>query len=331
MSAAVDRLAAPLRSLAWFVGVGALVYAGAVVWAGSQATWAAAARLEWTAMAAGTAVASAGYLVRWGRWRWMMRCFGHRVPMGYELRVYLTGLALTSTPAKLGETVRSAFLLRQGVRVSDSLAAFFADRLSDVVGVALLGVLAAAWTGGRLQLLEALAALALAAAFLLRAGVRSSRWLSWMAALQQRGRPGRWLAAAAYPAAAWAQLWAPHRVPGFAAAALLAYGLQALVFSQFVAAVALPLPVPQCVAIYASATLIGAASMVPAGLGVMEAALALQLTQAGAAADAAIAVALLTRVSTLWFGLLLGALALLSIGAEPAAAGPESAREPVDG
>ncbi len=42
--------------------------------------------------------------------------------------------------------------------------------------------------------------------------------------------------------------------------------------------------------------------MVPAGLGVMEAALVLQLTLAGAAPDAAVAVALLTRLSTLWFG-----------------------------
>ena len=327
----MDRPAPPLRSLAVFVGLGALVYIATVVWAGSQATWTAAARLGWVALALGTAVASASYIVRWARWRWMMRCFGHRLPMGYELRVYFTGLALTSTPGKLGETVRSAFLLRHGVRVADSLAAFFADRLSDVIGVALLGAVAAAWAGGRLMLLEGLAALALLLPFVLRAAVRSRRWAGWLAALQQCGRPGRWLAAAAFPAAAWARLWSPTRAPGFAAAALLAYGLQALVFAHFVAAVALPLPLPQCVAIYASATLIGAASMVPAGLGVMEAALALQLTQAGAAADAAVAVALLTRLSTLWFGLLLGALALLSIGAEPAPARSLAIGEAVDG
>ncbi len=327
----MDKLAPLLRSLAVFVGLGALGYLAAVVWAGSDATWAAAARLDAAALVAGTVLASAGYFVRWARWRWMMRSFGHRIPMGHELRVYLSGLALTSSPAKLGETVRSVFLLRHGVRVADSLAAFFADRLADVIGVALLGALAAVWVGGRLPLLEALAALALLLPFVLRAAVRGRRWPAWMAALQQRGRAGRWLAAVAFPAASWARLWSPARLPGFAAAALLAYGLQALVFAHYVAVVALPLPVLQCVAIFASATLIGAASMVPAGLGVMEAALALQLTQAGASADAAVAVALLTRLSTLWFGLLLGALALLSLGAEPAGVPPGRGVEPADG
>lgn len=317
-----NKLAPLLRSLAGFVGLGALGYLAAVVWAGSDATWAAAARLDAAALVAGTAAASAGYFVRWARWRWMMRCLGHRVPMGYELRVYLSGLALTSSPAKLGETVRSVFLTRHGVRVADSLAAFFADRLGDVIGVALLGVLAAAWVGGRLPVLETLAALLLQLSFLLRAGVRGRRWPAWMTALQQRGRAGRWLAAVAFPAASWARLWSPASVPGLVAAALLAYGVQALVFAHFVAVVALPLPVLQCVAIYASATLIGAASMVPAGLGVMEAALALQLMQAGATADAAVAVALLTRLSTLWFGLLLGALSLLSLAIERATVPP---------
>jgi uncharacterized protein (TIRG00374 family) len=116
---------------------------------------------------------------------------------------------------------------------------------------------------------------------------------------------------------AWATVWRPGRVAAYAAVAFCAYGLQALVFAHFVGAVAQPLPVAQCVAIFASATLIGAASMVPAGLGVMEAALVLQLTQAGVAADSALAAALLSRLVTFWFGLLVGAGALLSLGFRP--------------
>ena len=310
------RLVAPSALL---VGAAVLIYVLALAWSGPALTWEAARRLGWPGLLAGTAVASLTYGVRFLRWHFMLRILAHRIPWALNLRVYLSGLGLTSSPGKLGETVRSVFLLPHGVRLPDSLAAFFADRLSDVIGVALLGALAAAGSGQRLPLLEALAAAVLLLSFALRAGVTDPRWAGWVARLGRWGRVWRWLSAASFPALPWASLWAPRQVPVYVAAAVLAYGVQALVFAHFVAIVALPLPVLQCVAIFASATLIGAGSMVPAGLGVMEAALVLQLTLAGATPDAAIAVALLTRLATLWFGLLLGALALLSLARAPRA------------
>jgi uncharacterized protein (TIRG00374 family) len=102
---------------------------------------------------------------------------------------------------------------------------------------------------------------------------------------------------------------------------MAAYGLQAAVFAYYVEAVALSLPVWWCVAIFSSATLLGAVSMVPSGLGVMEAALVVQLTVAGAAPEAAVAAALLTRLSTLWVGVAIGSGALISLGFETRRAG----------
>jgi uncharacterized protein (TIRG00374 family) len=82
-------------------------------------------------------------------------------------------------------------------------------------------------------------------------------------------------------------------------------------------------------AIFASATLIGAASMIPAGLGAMEAALVYQLMAFGVGAPDAIAVAIATRVSTLWCGLLVGSIALLSF-AQAADSDRVTRRKPVD-
>jgi uncharacterized protein (TIRG00374 family) len=63
--------------------------------------------------------------------------------------------------------------------------------------------------------------------------------------------------------------------------------------------------------IFVQATLFGAASMVPAGLGAMEAALVLQLTERGVGYGAAVSLAIAIRLVTLWLGMAIGALSLL--------------------
>lgn len=76
--------------------------------------------------------------------------YGNRMPRARHLAIDLSGLALTATPGKSGETFRYALPLQQGVRVPNSLAAFVADRAGDVLGVCLPGFLAVRMSGPQL-------------------------------------------------------------------------------------------------------------------------------------------------------------------------------------
>ena len=53
--------------------------------------------------------------------------------------------------------------------------------------------------------------------------------------------------------------------------------------------------------------------MIPAGLGAMEAAAVYQLTDAGMSPSDAVAAAIAHRLSTLWFGMVIGVGCLLSM------------------
>lgn len=305
-SALRDRLDKALPVLAGVVALAAAAYLAAAWAVGAEATWEAMVRLGAGGLAAGTLVASATYLVRWWRWRVLLLggAFGRRLPPLACLRIYLAGLALGPTPGKLGETLRSAFLLPWGVRVRESLAAFFADRLSDLIAMATLGVAAAWWLHERAGALELLWWLVVAAALLLCAlGRRMPQWL------QRRRRLARW----ASPVSTWARAWTWPRALACVAAGLVAYATQGLVLAAYVAAVGEALPAARCVLIFASATLLGAASGIPGGLGVMEAALVWQLQQAGVEPGAALAASLLLRLSTLWTAVLIGSFALAGL------------------
>jgi uncharacterized membrane protein YbhN (UPF0104 family) len=305
------RFPFPTAPIAILVGAGALTYVAAIMWSGSAATLEAITRVGLLTMVVGTIIASSAYLVRFARWHALLKWLGHRLPLGFNLRVYLAGLALTASPGKLGETIRSALLLPRGVSLPRSLAAFFADRLSDVIGVALLGSVAGFVVGRRLGLLEAIVLFTLGTSFVARAVIGSRTWQASMAGTDKRSRVRRALTALSLPALAWASVWTMPRALLCTAYACLAYGVQALVFAAYVAAAGQPLPTAQCVAIFASATLIGAASMIPSGLGAMEASLVYQLVDAGVPRASAVATVIGTRASTLWFGLLLGSLMLL--------------------
>jgi glycosyltransferase 2 family protein len=301
--------AAPIAIL---VGAGALLYFAAISWSGSSEMLEVARRLGIGTVVVGTVAASCAYLIRFFRWYRLLAWLGHRLPLLFNLRVYLSGLALTSTPGKLGETFRSALLLSRGVGLPHSLAAFFADRLSDVIGVALLGVLAGWVAAQRQPLLELLALTVIIGSLGVRVLIRSPWWPATLERMNRTGRIGRVLAALALPASAWTYVWSVPRLAFCASCAVLAYGLQALVFAAYLHAAGTPLPPAHAVTIFSSATLIGAASMVPAGLGAMEAALVFQLLDAGVPRGSAVAATIATRASTLWFGMLLGSLMLVT-------------------
>jgi glycosyltransferase 2 family protein len=259
------------------------------------------------------AVSSTAFLWRFGRWAICLCSFGYRLPVGFNLLVYLSGLALTASPGKLGETFRSVLLTGRGVRVRHSLGAFVTDRLSDVLGVCLLGIAAGAMVAGpwpwlltgAFVVLFATSALAAAA---LRHPVSGAMW-HWLAERM------RWLPVRGGKSTldAWATLWAPARSLGFATLAILAYGTQALVFVAICRRAGVPILAPDGIVVFVNATLFGAASFVPGGLGTMEAALVYQLIERGTAEHDAVSIAVAIRLVTLWMGIGLGAVSLFVV------------------
>lgn len=280
---------------------------------GLDGVWVALQRIGGVAFLAGMSVTALSLLVRAWRWRLILLRMGHDLPGWLNLRVYLGGLALSSTPGKVGETSRSLLLHARGVPYPHSLAAFVCDRLSDVVGVATLGSAAALLAGARQPLLEAIALTSLVGSLAVSALWRSDSGLDWMS------RRRHWVARAAAPALAWAGQWRGRALGLYILLAAVAYGLQGMIFATFVGHVHHGLGLAACLAIYVNATLIGAASMVPGGLGTMDAALVLQLHAAGVPIEGALAASIVTRVCTLWFAWMAGIGALLSLGRESAA------------
>ena len=92
-------------------------------------------------LAAALGLAVVNYVLRYLRWAIYLRALDIRVSQSVSASVFVAGLALSITPGKAGELLKSVWLNRRaGVPVSASAPAVVMERLTDVVSVGLLGL-----------------------------------------------------------------------------------------------------------------------------------------------------------------------------------------------
>lgn len=246
------------------------------------------------------------YALRFLRWHLLLTHLGHRIPLGRQALIYLAGFGLAMTPGKLGETVRSAYLVPLGVPLGHSLAAFFTERLADLLIVSLLASLA----------------LAPLLAHPVWFGVVWAGLLALLALLRSRLLPGlaRRLGRGTLAHTADGGAHALHHLLRGRMLCLslllggLAWAGQGLgLWLLLATGGAAPPPWPT-VGSYALSLLAGALSFVPGGLGVTEGTLLWLLQQQGMGITQAATAALIGRGVPLWLGVLAGLVALAVLG-----------------
>lgn len=299
-------------ALSVFVVFGAVCYLIAVLWLGWDETGASLRALGTQSLLLGAVASCTAYGWRYVRWCLLLGAFNIRLYGVRHLAIYLSGLALTATPGKAGETFRSVLLLRDGVRPQHSLAAFLADRGSDVLGVCLLGALVANYLGDAQAWIWGVGVLALFVGTCVFAQLLRQQWFPNCARVwRQQFFLNKSLLFGQGVLSAWAVIWRPGSAILFAFIALVAFGTQALVFAWFCQLLDTGLSMAVSVLIFVRATLFGAASLLPGGLGAMEAALVYQMVGEGVAWNAAVSLAIAIRLVTLWLGMLIGVVALI--------------------
>lgn len=132
----------PVRSISLAIVVTVVMYVGMATLADWEAFGAAVSALPGLLWAQVVALSLLSYLLRFARWHHFIVALGHKVPILRNLEIYLAAFALTLTPGKAGETIRSVYLHPYGVSYPHSIGAFVSERLLDLVAVGALASLA---------------------------------------------------------------------------------------------------------------------------------------------------------------------------------------------
>ncbi len=287
----------PLKPLLLVMGAAATVYAVVLAVFGGSSPLDTLQALGSLAGVQAIALCLLNYLLRGLRWRLWMAHYGRSMKVTEALRLYLAGYTFTPTPGNVGEAARGLLLARNPLSATQSLAIFGAERLADLLSLLVLCLPVAWWLAGLAgpQLLLGLAGLAVMAALVVfsllfrfrHALLLRFAWLreAWICL---ESRPLLWLGLS-----------------------LVAWAAQGVAVWLLCREAGLSLTVLEATGFYALAMVGGALSLLPAGLGGMEAILTVLLVAHGASAGLALGITVQVRLVTLWLAVATGALALV--------------------
>lgn len=244
------------------------------------------------------ALVTVNYGLRFLRWQGYLAVVGIDVPRRASLLVFAAGLSMAISPAKLGEVLKSVLLRdRYGVPVRRSAPVVLAERITDVLGLALVAalagsVLAAGWVA-------ALVAAAACAAALLALRIRALDRIAWLAEARRTTLA----------------LLSPRLAAAMTLLAACSWSFECLAAWVCASGLGLDVSFGQAAVVFAVGTLAGAVSLLPGGLGVAEASMTGLWRAFGAARADAAAATVLVRLATLWFAVGVGLVALALAGA----------------
>ncbi|MFA5950046.1 MAG: lysylphosphatidylglycerol synthase transmembrane domain-containing protein [Hyphomicrobium sp.] len=251
-------------------------------------------------------IASLGaYGFRFLRWRMLLASIGHPTPLGRGFLAYIAGFAFTASPGKAGELLRLRYFGQMGVPHAHGVACFVFERLLDLIVLLMLaGPIAANAPGFGVAM--AFVAVVVAAIVLVAIAATPRKWLQHRLRTSGYRRSARWSRVLLLGISATYQFLPIRRLVPAVLLGLAAWSIQGLGYAAALTWLGISLPWPVLWAVPPAATLIGAASMIPGGIGTTEAATVLLLTHFGADFDRAVLAAIALRLGSMWFAVLVG-------------------------
>lgn len=310
---ATEILARFQRWLAWGIALTALMYLGWSIWVGLPQAMEALSNFELLYYLPVLALTLVNYGLRFWKWHYLLGRLGVRIPVRENLAIFASGLAMVLSPAKAGEVLKPYLVrTRTGVAMAHTIPALVTERLTDGIAVLILAAVGVSTYAGD-HVGAVFVPIGLSAAGLLVL----SHMPTSMAILGLLRRVPKLRAIGGKLEEMYLAMRicvAPVSLLLTLLASLVAWGAECIGYLLVLKGFGVSASLGVCTFLYAFATTAGGAS--PGGLGVADGVLSLLPPELipGLSSANAFGASLLIRLATLWFGVLIGAIALLRVG-----------------
>ena len=298
----MERFQKPLL-LSVIIGIG--LYFGAMFLGDYEATKDSFAKVPAMAWFIIFGLSLVNYVLRYIRWDWYIKDLsGIKIPTKLHLSYYVAGFALSTTPGKAGESVRSFYLKRHGVPFNQSISCLFVERLMDLLTIVILSVLAAYY----FEDYQIFLVITLVLIFGMLPVVHSQTILKFVETkINQFG--GKIAKAGGHLVTlleSSAMLLKNRQLYGGMVIGVIAWGAEGIGFWYTLEVLGQDIDPLMAMSVYGIAVLVGALSFLPGGLGSTELVMGLLLVALGVDNHVAIAATLICRIATLWFAVFMG-------------------------
>jgi len=269
------------------------------------------AKFRWGYLPLILALTFLNYLLRFYKWHYYLGCIGVKIKGIDSLTIFLSGLTMSVTPAKLGEIFKSYLLKRlKGTEISRSIPVVFAERATDMLGLLILAAISFSTFQYGLWVLIIVLAVLLTLIAILQSRRICVRLLKTFKSVPLINKLSDSLIIA------YESAYTLFRLKTLLVAvsiSVLCWGFECVAMYFVLVGFDTGASVLLSTFVFSFSSLAGAVSMIPGGLGIAEGSFAGLLILSGTSKGIAASATVIIRFCTLWFGVIVGLIAMLVI------------------
>ncbi len=242
------------------------------------------------------------YFIRFYKWNFFLKTAGVQINLKDNLFVFFSGLGMIITPAKVGE-IWKGWLIKDinGENLSRTVPVVIIDRFTDLIGLIILSLLGILYYREGAYILIIL--IAVFAGFFI--AVRS-KWISSKIISVLEKRAGKYSGDIKEMHKTFEQTMAPQGLVFMSFVSAFAWFFECLALYYVIVGFGEYVNIILSTFVFSFASLAGAVSMIPGGLGVAEGTITGLLQFFGLNSAVSIGTAIIIRFGTLWYGTILG-------------------------
>lgn len=245
-----------------------------------------------------------GYFIRFIKWNFFLRNVDVHLPLKENLFVFFSGLSMIITPAKAGE-IWKGWLIKEinGESLSKTIPVVIVDRITDVIGLIILSLLGIFYYKSGVNIL--LIVIVLFSIFILV--IKSEKIGQKLMSILEK-RTGKYSSNIKETHLNFQKSLNWKYLLGNSIISVVAWFTECLAIFLVIYGFGENIGIVLSTFVFSFASLAGAVSLIPGGLGVAEATLSGLLVIFGLSSTIAVGAAIIMRFATLWYGAILGFL-----------------------
>lgn len=301
------------KKIIFSIALGAAVFLGLSIYANFNELLEAFALYNWLMFPLVLALSLCNYIARFFKWEYYTKTLNIKIERKMSFMIFLSSFVMSVTPGKIGEVFKS-YLLKEynGTPVSKSAPIVFAERITDFLSLVLLSMAGALMFGYGTTLI-----IGFGVFFILLVFVISSKKLSYaIIGFMERFKFISRISHKIHTA--YDSIYQMVRFKELIVTILLsifAWAFECFSFYLIVNGFGPENPVHinllSATFVYGFATIAGAATMLPGGLGATDASITGLLVFLGVTKSIAAASTMIIRAATLWFAVIVGIFAVM--------------------
>lgn len=251
------------------------------------------------------------YIVRFVKWQFFLNFLKIHVKLSDSFLIFISGLSMAFTPAKIGDTIKSYLLHKmQSVNVRITLPIIFSERLTDLFGLTFLSLIGLSSLFVNLNFLIIILILLVVGMLL----VRNERVFYFLVKFISKVKfTKKYLGDVSLFHTSLKKLLSIKPMAVSIVLSAISWALEGIALYFLINSLGFDVPLLSIIFIYSFSSIAGALAFIPGGLGVTEGSLLSLLAFIGLPLSVASLSTIIIRLTTLWFGVTIGLLGLFFI------------------